>query len=396
MEELEVENSGTVEDQEFDTGRSLKGKHNVKIINCTFKSNKEDEDQLHLSNCQGCVILKCTFRDKHNAGLALLIDGEESENNKVVGCTFSDLTLSDEYKREFKEKHDKAVNAEPIRLGGSPISGCWFGTTVSWCLFDKLAADVETVSIKSCGNILENNIHNDCESSITIRHGGCNIIRNNMFIGSGGIRVYGFKNEITGNYHKNNSNKNKPPLTIGTATWEDYPNFNNKGEPPVKNTGEHIKEKGCSHHVYARAKFNTIADNTYDNCKVVCVSWGTGRNKLKKEKGDFDKKVCKDDKTFGPLKEYLPPTNNVFINNKASAEDENKDSTFMKGLTDEDRADMTNQENNNKFQGNKWHNVTHGDLPDEPHDSGEPVPLTMPKAGPDEMPPDLEQKLRSS
>ena len=57
----------------------------------------------------------------------------------------------------------------------------------------------------------------------------------------------------------------------------------------------------------------------------------------------------------------------------------NKDSTFMKGLTDEDRADMTNQENNNKFQGNKWHNVTHGDLPDEPHDSGEPVPLTMPR-----------------
>lgn len=91
LKELEVEDSGTIEGQEFDTGRSLTGKHNVKIINCTFKSNKEDEDQLHLSGCQGCIILKCTFRGKHNAGLALNIDGENSKNNWVVACTF--LTL---------------------------------------------------------------------------------------------------------------------------------------------------------------------------------------------------------------------------------------------------------------------------------------------------------------
>lgn len=248
---------------------------------------------------------------------------------------FSDFILSDSYKEEFKRKHGKTVNAEPIRLGGSPISGCWFGTTVSWCLFDKLAADVETVSIKSCGNVLENNKHVDCDSSFTIRHGGYNKIQNNVFIGCGGIRVYGSKNEIRGNYHKNNNSK-KPPLTIATGTWEDDPNFNNKGEPPVNDKGEHVNEEGCSHHVYARAKFNTIADNTYDNCKVACVTWGTGHNKLKPEKHDLEERECKDKKKYGPLKEYLPPTNNVFINNKASAEDEGKDSTFVKCLTDEE------------------------------------------------------------
>lgn len=58
------------------------------------------------------------------------------------------------------------------------------------------------------------------------------------------------------------------------------------------------------------------------------------------------------------------------------------------------RANMTKQENNNAFQGNKLHNVKHGHLPEEPHDSEEPVPLIMPKACPDEMPPEyLEQKL---
>ncbi len=242
--ELDVPNNGTIKGKNFNNGQSLTGRHNIKIINCTFSSDEADENLLELRDCVGCVILKCKFQGKHTSGLALLIDGANSKNNKIVGCTFSDLTLSDEYKKKFKEKHGKAVNAEPIRLGGSPLSGCWFGTTVSWCLFDKLAADVETVSIKSCGNVLENNVHNNCKSNITIRHGGCNKIRNNVFIGSGGIRVYGFKNEIMGNYHKNNYNKNKPALTMENGTWQDDPNFNNKCEPPVNNTGEHINEKG--------------------------------------------------------------------------------------------------------------------------------------------------------
>jgi hypothetical protein len=386
----------------------LRGKHNIKIINCTFthheededKLKHEDEDMLHLKDCDGCVILKCKFQDKHTAGLALLIDGAKSKNNKVVGCTFSDLIISKEYEKDYKERRKQAgkkpkINAEPIRLGGSPISGCWFGTTVSWCLFDKLAADVETVSIKSCGNVLENNIHNNCDSNFTIRHGGYNKILNNVFTGSGGIRVYGYKNEIKGNYHKDNDS-DRPPLILGTGTHDDDPNFNDKGEPPVNDSGEHINKKGCSHHVYARAKFNTIAHNQYDNCSH-CVLWDTGPNDLdeddkKEKKCEVDHKVIK---TYH-LKEYLPPINNDFSNNKASTGSENKDSTFVTCKTPKQEKDLTNPDYKNTFQGNKLQNVKHGFLPKEPHDSDEPITLTMPKAGPDEMPPDLEQRLRSS
>jgi Chondroitinase B len=393
LKELEVESNGTIEDKEFETGKSLTDKHNVKIINCTFKSNKEDEDQLHLSDCQGCVILKCTFRDKHNAGVALLIDGAKSKNNKVVGCTFSDLTLSDEYKKKWKDEHGKAVNAEPIRLGGSTISGCWSGTTVSWCLFDKLAADVETVSIKSCGNVLENNIHNDCDSNFTIRHGGYNKIQYNLFKGSGGIRLYGYKNEIRGNYHENN-NSDRPPLTVGTGTYENDPNFNDRGEPPVNDNGEHVNKKGCSHAVYARAKFNTIAENQYNNCKT-CVYWDTGNNDIDEDKRHRE---CKkgDVQNEYDLEDYVPPTNNSFINNKVTAGNENKDSTFIKTKTPEGKPDITDSTYENTFQGNKMQNVKHGRLPEEPNDSVEPLTLSRPRAGPDEIPTQLEQELRSA
>ena len=57
-----------------------------------------------------------------------------------------------------------------------------------------------------------------------IRHGGFNKIRNNLFIGSGGIRVYGSdSNEIRGNYHKNNSSSEKPPLVIAMGVSKAIP-----------------------------------------------------------------------------------------------------------------------------------------------------------------------------
>jgi hypothetical protein len=405
LAELEVENNGTIEGREFNSSKSLTGKENVKIINCTFKSNEEDEDQLHLSNCTGCVILKCNFLGKHTVGLALNIDGYNSKNNWVVGCTFSDLIISKEYEEDWKERRKKAnkktnLNAEPIRLGGSPVSGCWFGTTVSWCLFDKLKADAETISIKSCGNVIENNKHVDCDSNFTIRHGGYNKIRNNVFIGSGGIRVYGYQNEIKGNYHKDN-NSDRPPLIVGTGTLENDPNFDDKGEPPVNDKKEHINKKGCSHAVYARAKSNVIQDNQYDNCSP-CVLWDTGYNELddddkKEKKCEVDDKVIK---TYH-LKEYFPPINNDFSNNKARLDSENKDSTFIFCKTPKQEKELTNPEYKNTFQGNKLQNIKHGFLPKEPHDSEEPITPNMPPAGPDKMPPEyLEQnklpKLRSS
>jgi hypothetical protein len=77
-----------------------------------------------------------------------------------------------------------------------------------------LKGDSETVSIKSCGNVLENNIQEKTESNFTIRHDGVNSIRNIMSIDSGSITVSGDSNAVTDNYHQNSDNSDSLPLVV--------------------------------------------------------------------------------------------------------------------------------------------------------------------------------------
>jgi hypothetical protein len=313
----------------------LQGCTNCKIVNCDFSFDKAGKTMLTLEDCKRCVISKCEFHDKTTAGLLINIKGKNSKDNIIEGCRFSNF------------KFMGTENAEPIRIGESKYSGCRFKTIVRFCHFDHLEADVETVSIKSCGNILENNKHEDCKSSFVIRHGGFNIIRNNLFIGSGGIRVHGNGNEITGNYHKNNNNKDKPPLIISNGTLEDDPNFDDEGKP-------HDSE-GCSHHAYAHSKNNKIEGNTYANCGGKCVDWGKERKLKDNDKGE---KNCNDKKY--KLKENIPPTKNKFENNTMMVDDEDIHSTFLV-------FSETAQVADNVFEANKLFgdNAKRGHVPQE-------------------------------
>jgi Chondroitinase B len=398
--ELDVQKGAIIKDQNFKTGQRLgssnKITENVQIINCDFSANEENGNMLELINCKNCVVSDCCFHGKKTAGLCILIDGAASENNKIDGCLFCDFTITDAYGKDFKKRFgdDEHLNAEPIRIGNSRRSACCFGTTISSCHFKKLRADVETISIKSCGNKILNNLHEDCESNITIRHGGHNIIQDNLFKGSGGIRVYGSHNEIIGNYHENNSNSDKSPLTIGNGTNEDDPNFNqnDKGQhsgEPLDNEGKRIHKDGCGHVVYARAKHNIIRDNKYVNCKVTCVTWGTGPRTIKpKDKGEkeCEQNKTKDNKPYTyELKEYLPPANNEFVENKMIDDDGNENSTFVICGSPNDKEDMTKPNNKNTFRGNKLYNkAKHGDLAEEQDDTEDkPIqPLAKPRAGP--------------
>jgi len=174
-------------------------------------------------------VSNCEFHDKKKEGLFIRIMGEKSKDNLIERCTFWDHTFEGEN------------GGEAIRIGNSDVSGCWFNTTVRYCHFRNLKGDPESVSIKSCGNVLENNIHEECDANVTIRHGGFNKIRNNVFIGSGGIIVCGEGNEITGNYHKNNNNENdkRRPLVLWKGNVETDPCFDSDGKPVVKRPTTH-------------------------------------------------------------------------------------------------------------------------------------------------------------
>jgi hypothetical protein len=342
-----------------------------KIIKCDFSYNKKDETMLILDNCVRCTVSECDFHDKNTYGLMIKIIGEKSKDNVIEGCKFS------------KFDYDGKENAEPVRIGDSRLSGCHFNTTIKYCHFDGLKADVETVSIKSCGNVLENNKHENCRSSFVIRHGGSNKIRKNLFIGSGGIRVYGDSNEIRGNYHKNNSSSEKPPLIIANGSFESDPNFDDTGKPRG--------EEGCGHAVYARTKNNVIEGNTYDNCEVTCVDWGyktylcdpnndededTGKNlHCKRQCGQKEYKLNTIDK------EPLHPINNSFINNTIMADDGEEAPTVLK------LAEKTKILDNNVFRGNKLYNAEPGDLDDLPKEAFDILPakpkIEEPAAGPE-------------
>lgn len=239
--------SQVIENKQYkSSGLSLSGKKNVLIKNCDFSVNKSDGSMLSLSNCQDCRIEGCKFHDKTTKGVALKIAGENTKRIVVEDCEFYKLTYSD------------SNGGEPVRIGNSHSSGCWFDCTVRNCYFHHLAADPETISIKSCGNLVEFCTHENNKSSFVVRHGGFATIRNNLFKGEGGIRVYGYGNTIENNHFQDNKSSKFPPLTLGAGNVEKDPNFTSPDKPSGK--------EGKSHANYAQINKNTIRNNTYQNC----------------------------------------------------------------------------------------------------------------------------------
>ena len=313
---------------------------------------------LLLENCVECKITRCKFHDKSTKGQFIKILGEKSKRNVIDNCEFYNHTF------------DKENGGEAVRLGLSPYSGCSFDTRIKNCYFHNLRADVENISIKSSGNVIENNLFANNYSNVTFRHGGHNKVLNNVFIGSGGIRLYGDHNEVTGNYHFGNDDriddkdKHKKakkflPLLVGMGTSEDDPNFKSEGRASGK--------KGCKHHVYAQAKTNTIENNIYHNCKGVCVDWGYKIVELKEEDRKDPDKVCKENngKKFTmkgpPLSENLPATNNSFKNNILIADEANLSSVmvkFFKFKRGEELVEASSK--NNTFADNKKFNGKFG------------------------------------
>jgi hypothetical protein len=248
--------------------------------NCTIEDEtftfEGNGDQLELRDCVDCKILGCTFQNRHRKGNFIHIKGEKSKDNHIEGCTFKNHT------------HDPEENGgEAIIVGAEEFSGCRFVTTIRKCDFINCRGDDEMVSIKSCDNIFEHNrIHSDCRGNVSIRMGGFNKIRHNVFEGPvGGIRVLGYRNEIIGNYHMNNDNEgdNRRPLIIENGNEPKDHNFREEDEPKG--------HKGGGHDDYAQAKKNIVKDNIYENCKGICVVWGRTDKDEKPEDNEFRKNI---------------------------------------------------------------------------------------------------------
>jgi Chondroitinase B len=193
------------EGRKFSEPVSLKNCDNCQLINCDFDGNsaKEGEKMLNFSDCRNCKVVKSKFHDRKTGGVAFNITGKKTKDNIIEESEWENFSSQVENE------------AEPLRIGLSKQADVFFDTIVRKCTFRKIKAkEPECISIKSCGNLVEDCKFEDNTCSVVVRHGHTNTIRRNEFIGEGGIRVYGKMNRIENNTHRNNKSKDFPPLSL--------------------------------------------------------------------------------------------------------------------------------------------------------------------------------------
>lgn len=93
---------------------------------------------------------------------------------------------------------------EAIRVGTSQSASSISNTRIERNLFERTDGEVETVSIKSGGNVIRENTFREVAGTLTLRHGNGNIVEQNYFLGghkpgTGGIRVTGEDHVVRGN-----------------------------------------------------------------------------------------------------------------------------------------------------------------------------------------------------
>ena len=139
----------------------------------------------------------CSLIDKRSQGVTLtvhLVDELCQNNQHQVSHNF------------FGYRQKLGSNGgETIRIGTSKYSMALSKTNVFANYFEQTDGEAEIVSIKSCGNIIQNNTFNGCLGSVTLRHGNDNKVEGNFFFGNGkantgGVRIINRNNQVINNY----------------------------------------------------------------------------------------------------------------------------------------------------------------------------------------------------
>lgn len=231
----------TLEDIDFDLSKMPAGKK-----------------ALYVKNGKGNKFINLRFHGRRTGGVIMCLDGPRTKDNELVNIEWRDI--------ETKEKN----GAEPLRLGNSTVSHCWFQTYCKDLKFYGIrTTEPELVSIKSCGNTLEDGIVEDCTGMVTVRHGHSNTIKSWAFSGQGGIRVYGKNNAIEENIHKDNQSSAYPPLAVV--------NGNTLVDPNEKAGLDTDQQAQDGHATYTQAKNGHVSNCTFVDCSKAIV-WGRDKN----------------------------------------------------------------------------------------------------------------------
>ncbi len=199
----------------------FQGAHHIRVTGCRFTMSKDKDDQTSKWILIGDIWenTTCTsghnrfdhnvFEDKQDGGSLFVIDGAHG-----VPLISQHDTIDHNI---FRRVGPRASNEkETIRIGVSDLTMQSAYTVVEGNVFEDCDGDPEIVSVKSCDNIIRDNVFRRCLGTLCLRQGKRNRAENNSFygegktavfdggtIGTGGIRVYGKDHIITGNYMEN-------------------------------------------------------------------------------------------------------------------------------------------------------------------------------------------------
>ena len=182
------------------------------VINDFNNPNRLDENYWVALYGKNNRLDHCTFLNKKNLGvlLAVILEDDRSRANYH--------SIDHNY---FGFRIPLASNGgEIIRIGVSEHCEFNSNTNVVDNYFEKCDGETEIISIKSCQNIIKNNLFKECQGAVVLRHGNYNIIANNVFLGNnkkgtGGIRVINKGHLIVNNFFFNCKGTDfRSPLSI--------------------------------------------------------------------------------------------------------------------------------------------------------------------------------------
>lgn len=137
------------------------------------------------------------FRDKSALGNMLSVTGK-------VPQVARRLWLHHNYFHDYANAHGNG--AETIRLGRSFFSMSRGDALVEYNLFVRCTGENELITNKSGGNTYRYNTFLDSPGAqLTLRHGNDCVVYGNIFRGLDGLRIFGDRHRIFGNYFEGNT-----------------------------------------------------------------------------------------------------------------------------------------------------------------------------------------------
>lgn len=164
--------------------------NHCRVTNCKIEGfnqpKRMDEDYWISFSGQHNRLDHCTFLYKMNLGvlLAVILDDDRSRNNYHE--------IDHNY---FGRRPPLGSNGgEIIRVGVSQHCQYNSNTQIHDNFFQDCDGETEIVSIKSCANVVSNNLFKECQGDVVLRHGNYNTVVNNVFLGNGkegtgGVRI---------------------------------------------------------------------------------------------------------------------------------------------------------------------------------------------------------------